>query len=112
MVEVSGPDGTYRRTIDALGCIDANSIAVDAAGRVYAGLGNRIAIFDRYGALLARFGEAGTGVGQFDGTRLSVLGNVLTSEDPVRDRVQPVDLARGKPVEGCVITPTGPRDES
>jgi len=91
-VDVLGPDGAYRRTLDALGCVYTHSIAVDGAGRIYAGLGDRIAIFDRNGALLARFGEAGTGVGQFEGTRLSVLGNVLTITETHNNRVTRVRI--------------------
>ena len=53
-VDVLGPDGTYRRTLNALDRDYIHSIAVDAAGRIYAGLGDRIAILDRNGGLVGR----------------------------------------------------------
>lgn len=55
-IDVFGPDGSFRRRLEALNCTRAESIAVDAAGRIYAGLGGNIAILDPSGALLARFG--------------------------------------------------------
>lgn len=92
VVDVFGPDGAHRRTMSELDCLYVKSIAVDHAGRIYAGLGDAIAVLDRSGALLARFGERGAGLGQFDGTRLSVLGNVLTIAETDNNRVTRVRI--------------------
>lgn len=71
---------------------DRDSRAVDGAGRVYAGLGGGVAVFDRSGALLARFGSRGSEVGQFGGTQLSVLGDVLTIAEQDNNRVTRVRI--------------------
>jgi hypothetical protein len=96
-VDVLGPDGAYRRTLNALDRDYIHSIAVDDAGRMYAGLGDRVAILDRNGGVVGRFGEAGTGVGQFDGTRLGVLGDVLTIAERGNNRVTRVRIDPSAP---------------
>ena len=92
VVDVFGPDGRFRRRLDSLTCLWVSSLAVDGAGRIYAGQRDRITVLDRSGALLARFGALGRAVGQFDGTQLSVLGDVLTIAETNNGRVTRVRI--------------------
>lgn len=103
VVDVFGPDGSFRRRLDWLSCTRAESIAVDGAGRIYAALSNGpVLILDRSGALLSRFGRQGSAVGEFSQPRLSVLGDVLTIAEwetgrVTRLRIDPAALATPQP---------------
>lgn len=101
-IDVFGPEGSFRRRLEALNCTRAESIAVDAAGRIYAGLGGNVAILDPSGALLARFGALGSAVGQFSGTVLSVQGDVLTIAERNNNRVTRVRI------DPAALTSPGP----
>ena len=93
-VDVFGSDLAPRRSLSSLDCITIESIAVDGAGLIYAGSRDRIFVFDRAGSLLARFGQSGTAVGEFDGTQLSILGDVLTITERDNNRVTRVHVDR------------------
>ena len=72
----------------------ARSLATDAAGRVYVGDGSKVTVLSSAGALLARFGTAGAAIGQFDGTALSMLGDVLTITELDNNRVTRVRMSQ------------------
>jgi sugar lactone lactonase YvrE len=93
-IDVYGTDGAYRRTISERGCLEARSLATDAAGRVYVGSGSKITVLTAAGALVARFGEAGAAPGQFHGTRLSMLGDILTITELGNNRVTRVRMSQ------------------
>lgn len=109
VIQVFGPDGSFRREIGRAGTrpgelTSVGAIAVAADNTLFVADGsNRIDRFDAAGNLLGSFGRRGTGVGEFNfgkgggndapaGGGLVTSGNLLFVSDSLNDRVQRFNL--------------------
>ena len=109
VIQVFGPDGSFRREIGRAGTrpgeltsVGAITVAADNTLLVADG-SNRIDRFDAAGRLLGSFGRRGTGVGEFNfgkgggndapaGGGLTTSGHLLFVSDSLNNRVQRFNL--------------------
>ena len=121
VVQVFGPDGSFRREVGRAGTrpgelTSVGAITVAADNTLFVADGNnRIDRFDAAGNFLGSFGRRGTGVGEFNfgkgggndapaGGGLVTSGNLLFVSDSLNDRVQRFNLDGSGGVE---ILPPG-----
>lgn len=121
VVQVFGPDGSFRREVGRAGTrpgelTSVGAIAVASDNTLFVADGsNRIDRFDAAGNFLGSFGRRGTGVGEFNfgkgggndapaGGGLVTSGNLLFVSDSLNDRVQRFNLDGSGGVE---IIPPG-----
>jgi tripartite motif-containing protein 71 len=121
VVQVFGPDGTYRREVGSAGTrpgqlTSVGGLAVAGDGSLLVADGSsRVDRFDAAGSLLNSFGRAGTGVGQFRfgagggnaagaGGGLAASGDTVYVADTGNDRIQRFSIDGGR---GTVIVPPG-----
>jgi tripartite motif-containing protein 71 len=129
VVQVFGPDGTFRREVGIAGtrpgelsAIGSLAVAGDGSLLVADGGSNRVVRFDGNGALLNSWGGSGTDVGSFHfgagggnsaaaGGGLAASGNVVYVADTGNDRVQRFTIDGGHGAEivapGTLANPRG-----
>jgi DNA-binding beta-propeller fold protein YncE len=122
VVQVFGPDGSFRREVGEAGtrpgqlsAVGSLAVAGDGTLLVADGGTNRIVRFDATGGLLGSFGGRGRAVGEFQfgagggndaaaGGGLAVSGDMLYVADSGNDRVQRFTIDGG---HGAEIVPPG-----
>src|SRR3954451_5973095 len=121
VVQVFGPDGTFRRAIGRAGTrggelTAVGGLAVAGDNSVLAADGsNRILRFDQSGSPITSWGAPGSAVGRFAfgagggnaagaGGGLAVSGQFVYVADTGNDRIQRFDLRGG---QGAVVVPPG-----
>jgi tripartite motif-containing protein 71 len=129
VVQVFGPDGTFRREVGIAGtrpgelsAIGSLAVAGDGSLLVADGGSNRVVRYDANGALLNSWGGSGTDVGSFHfgagggnsaaaGGGLAASGNVVYVADTGNDRVQRFTIDGGHGAEivapGTLANPRG-----
>jgi DNA-binding beta-propeller fold protein YncE len=129
VVQVFGPDGTFRREVGIAGtrpgelsAVGSLAVAGDGSLLVADGASNRVVRFDANGALMNSWGGSGTDVGSFHfgagggnsaaaGGGLAASGNVVYVADTGNDRVQRFTIDGGHGAEivapGTLANPRG-----
>ncbi|MEN3279453.1 MAG: tripartite motif-containing protein 71 [Solirubrobacteraceae bacterium] len=129
VVQVFGPDGTFRREVGIAGtrpgelsAVGSLAVAGDGSLLVADGASNRVVRFDANGALMNSWGGPGTDVGSFHfgagggnsaaaGGGLAASGNVVYVSDTGNDRVQrfTIDGSHGAQIvaPGTLANPRG-----
>jgi tripartite motif-containing protein 71 len=129
VVQVFGPDGTFRREVGIAGtrpgelsAVGSLAVAGDGSLLVADGGSNRVVRFDGNGVLLNSWGGSGTDVGSFHfgagggnsaaaGGGLAASGNVVYVADTGNDRVQRFTIDGGHGAEivapGTLANPRG-----